>query len=141
MDAPVGLGDGNALHAMCAALIFHTAVRAASLHDEGYVFDAALPSFVAVQDFDFPALTIGIAGVHAKKFAREKCGLVSASAALDGDNGVFLVQDVFWQQRNFNLFEQLLFALLEAFYLFIGHIAHFWLIAGVIHLLRVGNLP
>src|SRR5690242_4101538 len=72
VDASVGLGNGNALHAVCTALVLHTAVRAAPLHNEGDVLDTALSRFVAIQDFDFPAFAISVAAVHAEQFAREQ---------------------------------------------------------------------
>ena len=65
---------------MGAALVFHAAVRAPALHDEGDVFDAALRRLVAIQFFDFPAFIVGVAAIHAEEFAREKRRLASPPA-------------------------------------------------------------
>src|SRR5258706_228826 len=140
MDTPIGLCYRNALHAVSAAFIFHAAISAPAFDDKRDVFDAALPSFIDIQYFNFPAPVIGIAAVHAEKFAREKRGLVTTRSSLDSHDGVFLIHDIFGQQGNSNLIEQLLFVRFEAFHLFKGQITHLWLIALVVHFLGLGDL-
>src|SRR5579863_519828 len=105
VNTPIGLGNGNALHAMRAALVFHAAVRAPASDLEGDILDASPGRLVVIQYFDFPVFVIGIAAIHAEEFAREKRGLVTARAALDSDDCIFIIHDIFGQQGNFDLFE------------------------------------
>ena len=115
MDTPVCLGNRNALDTMSAPFIFQAVIRALALDDKGNIFDTALPGLIEVQDFDFPTSSFSIAAVHTEEFACEKCCFVTASTRLDGDNRVFLIYNIFRQQRYFDLFEQLFFASFEAF--------------------------
>src|SRR5437870_417992 len=99
MDTTIGLGDRDALNAVCAAFIFHAVVRSLTFDHEGDIFDAALSGLVDIQDFDFPASAFSIAAIHTEEFASEKRCLVTASACLDGDDGIFLIHNIFRQQR------------------------------------------
>ena len=77
MNTSIGLGDRDALDTVGAALVFHAAVRALAFDNKSDIFDAALPRFVTIQDFDLPAFTIRVAAIHTKEFAREERGFVT----------------------------------------------------------------
>src|SRR5690349_10769448 len=98
MNATVGLGHGDALDTMCAALVFHAAVGTLAFHDKSDIFDAALFSLVGIHDLDFPAATIGVAAIHAEKLCCEKGCLVATGTALNGHDSILLIHNVSWQQ-------------------------------------------
>src|SRR2546421_11178847 len=115
MDTTIGLGDRNALNAVCTAFIFHAVVRSFAFDHEGDIFDAALSGLVEIQNFDFPASSFSIAAIHAEEFASEKRCLVTPSACLDSDDGIFLIYNIFRQERYLYLFQQMLFPCFKPF--------------------------
>src|SRR5579875_373315 len=80
MNTPIGLGNGHALYAMGAALVFHAAIGSPALHDKGNILDAALLGLIDVHHFDLPAASLGVAAVHAEKLGGKKCGLITAGS-------------------------------------------------------------
>ena len=107
MNPPLGFGRRYALHAMAAGFEFEFGIGALAddLGDDLLV--AAHFALAFRQDFDFPALPFGVAGIHAKQVAGEQGRLVAARAGADFQENIALVVGVFRQQQllqvDFNL--------------------------------------
>src|SRR5207248_10993569 len=87
-----------------------------------------------------PASTIGVATIHAEEFSGEEGIFVAAGLGLDGNDSIFLVDDIFGQERDFDLLQQLLFTLFEVCYLFRGQFAQLRVVT-LVHFLSFGQLP
>ena len=64
MDTALAFGDGDALHAVAARFEFQTTVRPESDDAGDDFFIAAQLAFVGGNDFDLPAVALGVAAVH-----------------------------------------------------------------------------
>ena len=98
VDATAGLGRRNALHAMHARLELE-ARKDALARDRGD--DLLVAAEIALRRTDqlgLPAVLIGVAAVHAKQVGGEQCGLVTARAGPDLENGAALVGGILRQQ-------------------------------------------
>ena len=104
MDAPGGFGDGHALHAVDAGLVFQTREGAVALDGEDDFFEAADAGFVLREDFNAPAAFFGVAAVHAEQVARKEGGFIAAGAGADFDDHVAVVARVLGHQQGFELF-------------------------------------
>src|SRR6266436_7925269 len=100
MDAPVGLGNGNALDAMGTAFVFQAPISALASDEKRDVFDSPLRGFVAIQDFNLPVPVISITAVHAEEFCCKKRRFFATGSRLDGDDSIFLIHNIFGQQSN-----------------------------------------
>src|SRR5713101_3568428 len=139
MDASICFGDGDTLDTMGPAFVFHATVDILPPDDERHVFNSALFRLISVKYLDFPTSSIGIAAIHAIQFACEKCGLITASSTLNRDDSIFLIHFIFGQERDLDLFEQLLFMNFEAFEFFKSEFAYLQVIA-VVHFLGLSDL-
>ena len=130
MDAALGLGGGDALDAVDAALVFEHAVDFLASNIKGDVLVAACGAFVEADHFDVPVFFLAVAGVHAEEVAGKDAGLVAAGAATDFDDGVFAVGGVFGNEEDADFVLHLL-AAFGAFGEFgLGHFAQFLVFFG-----------
>ena len=64
MDTALAFGGWNALHAVAAGFKFQTAVCAQADNAGDDFFVATQFAFVGGNDFNLPAVTLGVAAVH-----------------------------------------------------------------------------
>ena len=95
MNASLRFGCRYALDAMPARFKFQSRVRALANDARNHFFVAADFAEGLRNDFDLPALTFGIAGIHAEKIARKQRGLVATGAAANLENNILVVVRVF----------------------------------------------
>ncbi len=100
VDAPLGLGRRHALHPMDAALEFEPGENATAGNFGDDLLEPARRSLARRQDFDLPALPLGVFDVHAEQIAGEQSRLVSARAGPDLDDSAPFVRRVLGQKRN-----------------------------------------
>ena len=91
-------GNGNALDAVDAALIFQPREDAAAFDMGGDGFDAAQLAFLHLDDVEIPAAVLRVAAVHVEQIARKKRRLIAARAGPDFNHGGFGVGGVLGQQ-------------------------------------------
>ena len=91
MDAPARLRDGDALHAVCAALVFQTAVRSYAIDEKRDFLKSADLRRIAGENLRPPALPLGIARIHTEKTRREECRFLSSDTAANLDNDVLVI--------------------------------------------------
>ena len=91
MDTPAAFGDGDALDAVDAAFELELREDALPADRRDDFLVAANLGLVGRDDFDLPALAVGIAAVHAQKVAREQRCFVAACAGADFEHrGAFV---------------------------------------------------
>src|SRR4030088_2576298 len=139
MNTSIGFSDRNTLNTMGTTLVFHAVIRTLPFNNKGNIFNAALTSLIDIQDFNLPALALGITAVHAEEFTREKRSLISASTTLNGDDGIFLIHNIFRQERDFDFLEQVFFIRFQALDFFKSQFTHLGVVA-FIHFLGFSNL-
>ncbi len=99
VDAAIGFGLRNALHAVDAGLELQAREDASST-DLGHAFlQAADVVLRKLQDFELPALEDGVFAVHIEQEGAEERGFVTARACADFEQGVAFIRCVFWQQH------------------------------------------
>ena len=91
MDTPARLGDGDALHAMRAALVFQTTVRACTADEKGNFLEAPDLRRIAAEDLRPPALPLGVARIHAKEAHGKERRLLPTDAAANLDNDILVI--------------------------------------------------
>src|SRR6266404_4642992 len=97
VNAALLLGGGDALHAMHAAFVFQFGINLIALDGGDDFLDSSLGRGRAFEDFDFPALRFGEAGVHAIEIAGEDAGFIAAGAGADFEDDAFFVVGIFGQ--------------------------------------------
>ena len=100
VDAALGLGGGDALDAVDAGLVLHLRVDLVAFEDGGNVFETADVGGGLGEDFDFPAVLLGEAEVHAEDLGDEERGLVSAGGGAELDDDVLVVVGVFGEEHD-----------------------------------------
>ena len=95
VDTALRFRLGHALDAVDAAFVLEAAVCAAAAHFEDDLLEAAEVALVGVEDFDRPAVALGVAAVHAVEVAGEERCFVAAGGGTDLDDDVFFVERVF----------------------------------------------
>ncbi len=109
MNTSISFSDRNTLNTMGTPFVFHAVIRTLPFNNKGNIFNASLTSLIDIQNFNLPAPALGITAVHAEEFTREKRSLISASTTLNGDDGIFLIHNIFRQERDFDFLKQLFF--------------------------------
>jgi hypothetical protein len=116
VDAPLGLGVRNALHAMATRFEFQFRVHAEA-DDLGD--DFLVPTHFALalrNQFDLPALTLGITEIHPEQIAGEQRGFVATGAGPYFQKDIPLVVGILRQQLSLQFVlevEEPLFAFLH----------------------------
>src|SRR3990170_6806705 len=98
VDAAAGLGDGDALDAVDAALVLEARVGAAAAHLEDDLLEAAAVAGVGVQQLYRPALALRVAAVHAVEIGGEEGGLLAAGGGAHLHDDVLIGEGILWQQ-------------------------------------------
>src|SRR3546814_6902994 len=99
VDATLRLGFRHALHAVGAGLELQVRVRAAPLDAGDDLAEAAVLAGAGRFDLDPPALSLGVARIHAQQVAGEDRRLVAAGAGADLQVQVALVARVARHQQ------------------------------------------
>ena len=99
VDASLGLGFGDALHAVDAALVLESGERAVAVDLADHLFDAAGGVFAEAEHVGLPSLGFGVADVGAEQIAGPESCFVAADAGADFDDHAALVVGVAGQQR------------------------------------------
>ena len=99
VDTALAFGGGNALHAVAARFKFQTTVRAQTDDAGDDFFIAAQLAFVGGNDFNLPAVALGVAAVHTQQIACKQRGFVAARSGAHFDEDVFVVVGIFGQQQ------------------------------------------
>src|SRR4029078_6181467 len=94
VDAALLFGDGDALHAVHAALIAELAIDLVAADEGDDFLQAADGGLAAGGDFDLPALGFGVAGIHAEDLVGKERGLVAAGAGANFEDDVLLVEGI-----------------------------------------------
>ena len=97
VDTALAFGGRDALHAVAAGFKFQTAVCAQADNAGDDFFIAAQLAFVGGNDFDLPAVALGVAAVHAQQIACKQRGFVTARSGAHFDEDVFVVVGIFGQ--------------------------------------------
>ena len=100
MDAATRLRDGDALHAVRAALVLQTTVCARTVDEKGDLLKAADLRRIAAQDLRPPALPLGIARIHTEKARRKECRFFSSDTAANLNNDVLVIVRIARQEEN-----------------------------------------
>ena len=94
MNAALGFGGGHALHAVAAGLKLKAGIGAFADHAADHFLVAAQIAFVFTDNLNLPALTFGVAQVHAQKVPGKKRGFVTTGARTDFQKDVAAVVGV-----------------------------------------------
>ncbi len=124
MDATLGFGLRDALHAMGAGLEFQARIDAGTDDAADDLAIAAEIRFAGRDDLDLPALALGIARIHAEEVAGEQRRFVAASAGADFENDALLVVGVARKQQFLQLDLEFGQARLDRGDLLVGELAH-----------------
>ena len=106
VNASLTLCRGNALHAMHPAFVAKIAVGVLAGHLEDDFAVAAAVGLGRGEDLDFPALSLGIAGVHAEEIGREERRFVPAGAGAHFDDDVLGVVRVLRHEQRLDAAHQ-----------------------------------
>jgi len=101
MNAALRFRGGNALDAMHATFIFQLGINLLPLNRGDDFLEAADGRRRAFQDFDFPALRFGVAGIHAEEFGGKESGFVAAGAGADFHDDALVVEGIFREEQEF----------------------------------------
>ncbi len=107
LDAALGLGLGDALDAVHAALVLHDGVDAVALDLELDRLEAAGLAGAGVEHGVLPAARLDKALVHLEEIAREDGSLVAAGGGADLDDGVLLVVGIARDEHVLDVFLEL----------------------------------
>src|SRR5439155_628770 len=91
VDAALRLRHRDALHAVHAALELQPAVGALALHEGDNLFEPAEAGRARGEHLHPPALSLGVAAVHAKQLGGEETRLLAARTGADLEHHVALV--------------------------------------------------
>ena len=80
MNSSLGLGFGDALHAMRTGFEFKLRIGTIADNPADNFLVAAMLAITGMQNFDFPALRFSKTRIHSKQVASEYCGLVATGA-------------------------------------------------------------
>ncbi len=80
VDATLGFGGGNSLHAVSAALVAEMTKRIVALDAEGDLLESARLAGAKVDHLDLPAAIPGVMAVHLEEVAGEESSLVAAGS-------------------------------------------------------------
>lgn len=138
VDAALGLGGGDTLDAVDAALVTEAAEDfvAADFHDD--FLEAADIGRAGFEGFDLPAAGFGEAGVHADEIGGEEGGFVAACACTDFEEGIAALKGVAGEDGDLDDVFELGEAALDDVYLGGGQGLKFGITAGG-HLAAVGE--
>ena len=100
VDAPAGLGDGNALDAMRPALILEFTVCTGTADEKGDLLEPADLCRIAAEHLGAPTLSLGVACIHAKETRSKKCRLLAAHTAANLDNDILIIVRVARQEED-----------------------------------------
>ncbi len=140
VDPARGLGRGNALHPVDAALEAQLRVDAVALDHGDDFLDAALAGAADGHDVHLPALPLGVALVHPEHVAGEERGLVAAGAGPDLEQDVLVVVRVLRDQEEGDLGVERVALRLEGPGLLVGHLPQLGVRVDPRHLLDLGEL-
>ena len=103
MDASLGFGDGDALHAVHARFELEGGIGGPSddAHDDFAV--AAEVARVFGDDFGLPTPVFRVAQIHAQKIPRKEGGFVSARAGADFEKEVLFVVRILGEEGDFEV--------------------------------------
>jgi hypothetical protein len=139
VDAALGLGRGDTLHAVDAGLVLEQGVDAVAFDDGGDVLEAVADAGLGLrEDLDLPAVLLGETEVHAEDLGDEEGGLVAAGAGAEFEDDVLLVVGILGQEQHLELLFDRGKARLEAGQLLLRHGAEVWVGLGE-HGLGVGD--
>ena len=124
MDASLRFGDRHTLHAVPARLEFEPRIDALA-DDAGDDFLVTTEvRFVGRDDFDLPALALGVARIHAEEITGKQRRLVAAGAGPDFEHDVLVVVGIFRQQEFLQVEFDLRQPRLGGFDFFFGQFGH-----------------
>ena len=139
VDAALGFGLGHALHAMGPGLELQPRVGALA-DDAGDDFLVAAVFALALgNDLELPAVSLGVAGIHAEQVAGEDRRLVPAGARADLEEHVAVVVRVLGEQQLLQRGLQGLGLLGGAVEFVLRHGAHLGIVLAQ-HVLRRGDV-
>ena len=95
VDTALAFGCGDALHAVAAGFKFQTAVCAQADNAGDDFFIAAQFAFVGGNDFNLPAVALGVAAVHAQQIACKQRGFIATGTSAYFNKDVFIVVGIF----------------------------------------------
>src|SRR5262249_7101218 len=124
VDAPRGLGLGDPLDAMDAALELEAAVDAVPGDLDDDLLDAAESGRVVGEDLGLPPVALGVAVVHPVELLGEERRLVAARAGPDLEKDVLLVVRVLREEQRLELALEPLHLPDQRELLFLGELAH-----------------
>ena len=138
---PLRFGRRHALHAVHAGLELQLGEDALARHAGDDFLVAAGVAFAGRHDLHAPALSGGVALVHAEEVAGEQRRLVAAGAGADFKDGVLLVGGVLGKQQQLYLVPEVVDALLDIRKIGFRERTHL-LVGGLVckHRLEVGKL-
>ena len=111
VDAALRLRGGHALHAVDAPFEAKLRVDVAAGDERDALLEAAGGALALREDLDLPALSLGVARVHAKEVGREERGLFAALRAPELEDGVLSLVRVGREEEQLDrLFEALAIA-------------------------------
>ena len=88
VDAALGFGGGDALHAVDAAFVAQAAEDGVADDFEDDFLEAAEAGRTGVDGLELESLRLGVALIHAVKIGSEEGGFIAAGAGADFDDGV-----------------------------------------------------
>ena len=139
MDTAAGLGLGNTLYAVYAALVFENGICALAVHHELNFLHAADTGLVDVHELGLPMSRFNIVDVHPVQLRREQCSLVTACAGTNLHNYVFLIKRILRQKKDLHLFLESLDIVLCRGKLFLEHLPHVFITLCGKQILAVGD--
>ena len=95
MDTALAFGSRDALYAVAARFKFQTTVRAQADDAGDDFFITAQLAFVGGDDFNLPAVALGVTAVHTQQIAGKQRGFVAARSGAHFDEDVFVVVGIF----------------------------------------------
>ena len=98
VNAPLRFGGGHALHAMAAGFKFQARVSALADDACDHLLVAADFALRLRNDFNLPAISFGVARVHAKQISGEERGFIATCAAANLDENILVVVRILRQQ-------------------------------------------
>ena len=124
VNTALGFGRRNALHTVSARLKLQFRIGAVSDHADDHFLIAAKITLALRDNFRFPALTLGIAHIHAEQVARKKRRFIAARAGTDFQEDVPLVVRISRQQHDLEILIELLKLLAALRELRLGEFLH-----------------
>src|SRR5207302_10824656 len=91
VNASAGFGLGNALYAMHAGFVLQSGINFVAFDQRNGLLDAADSRFGGVENFHLPALTLGVARVHAQNISSEQRCFITAGAGANFQSHVLFI--------------------------------------------------